>query len=133
MGEHNAAEGQSTVVISFGSNTERKGENVLEALEWFGALVPGARVSHIYETAAVGGGTRPYMNAVGIGSTDMCLQSITMAAKAYEQNHGRDHESRARGEVPIDIDVVMWNGLVSRPHDFNCDFFQIGYNALVTV
>lgn len=120
----------STVVVSFGSNTKQKGDNVVEAIRWFCSLMKDVRVSHVYETAPVGSGTAPYANAVAIGCTDMCLQSVTMAAKEYELVHGRDVEARRNGEVPIDIDVVMWNGDISRQQDFAADFFQIGYTAL---
>ncbi|MDE6338577.1 MAG: hypothetical protein K2K97_02170, partial [Muribaculaceae bacterium] len=53
--------------------------------------------------------------------------------KNYEKENGRNAEARKRGDVPIDIDIVVWNGEVVREHDFVCNFFRIGLRTLRSV
>lgn len=121
----------SEVVVSFGSNTADKKANIVAAIDWFASLTADLKSSDIYETTAVGNGVGSYMNAVAIGLTSCDLAYLRAETKRYEERCGRDIECRIRGEVPIDIDIVMWERGIERPADYSHDFFQIGYSELV--
>lgn len=120
----------SCVILSFGSNFGDRKKNVADALKWFGTMASDCRFSSIYETPEVHGNGAAYMNAVALGTTSLDLGSLNKLAKTFELNNGRDDFHRSRGEVPIDIDVVMWDNETLRPMDFSCDFFQIGYREI---
>ena len=53
-----------------------------------------------------------------------------MSFPKYSKENGRDEERRRRGEVPIDIDIVLWNAKTVRPADFAREFFQIGFREI---
>ncbi len=125
--------GRHSVALSLGSNCGDREGAVAEAEEWLTAILVGARGSDAYETAPVGSGTRPYLNAVVLGETDLSDCQLNAMLKAYETSHGRDDESRRRGDVPIDIDLVVSDGKVLRPRDFACSFFTIGYYSLTSL
>lgn len=120
----------SCVILSFGSNFGDRKKNVADALKWFGTMASDCRFSSIYETPEVHGKGAAYMNAVALGTTSLDFGSLNKLAKTFELNNGRNDFHRSRGEVPIDIDVVMWDNETLRPKDFSCDFFQIGYREI---
>ena len=43
-----------------------------------------------------------------------------------EKAAGRFPQSKLSGEVPLDIDIVVWNDEVKRPRDMVQDYMQIG-------
>lgn len=117
-------------VLSFGSNCGKRRENVESAISRFSEILRDCKFSTIYETPEYHGSGKIYMNAVGVGYTEMEYSDLLEAIKRYEVGCGRDGMCRERGDVPIDIDIVVWNGDVCRPQDFLREFFKIGYEAL---
>lgn len=115
------------VVLSLGSNHGDRYANIEEAITWCAGKLNGIKVSSIYETPEIHGIGDPYLNAVVIGESCLSFEELTAATKEFERTHGRDAEARHRGEVPIDIDIVIWDEAIIRPLDFSRQFFQIGY------
>ena len=50
--------------------------------------------------------------------------------KEYELKNGRNLEAREIGDVPVDVDVVVYGEGVLRERDYGSDFFMIGYRSL---
>lgn len=121
---------KNEVLVSFGSNFGNRTRNVADAICWFKNIADSVSSSHIYETPEIHGFGTPYMNAVAKGNIAMDLHQLVSKCKLYELEHGRTPESRKRGEVAIDIDIVVWDGSIVRPADFSRDFFQIGFRTL---
>ncbi|MGI1680085.1 MAG: 2-amino-4-hydroxy-6-hydroxymethyldihydropteridine diphosphokinase [Cellvibrionaceae bacterium] len=98
------------VFLGLGSNVNRA-ENIRLALnalrEKFGSL----QYASFYESNAVDQKTNKYYNtAVGL-ETDMPLEEFIGTIKGIEKNQGRD---RTQSElVPIDIDLLLFGGIVS--------------------
>lgn len=120
----------SQIVLSLGSNCGDRETNVREAAAWLGMHLSGMRCSGIYETPEVHGNGSPYFNAVVIGETDNDYETFNQELKHYELLAGRDDTCRRMGLVPIDIDIVVWNGDILRPFDYSARFFTIGYRTL---
>ncbi len=124
------------LVLCLGSNHGDRRGAIASALDRLRADFPGLRSSGIYETPAVSAGGHapaclpPYMNAVAIASTPLMQQEINDLLKKMEAEAGRDESARARGEVPLDIDIVCYAGRVVRARDFSQNFFRIGYDSL---
>ena len=116
------------VILSLGSNISS--DYVTAAIEWLADVVSDMSVSSVYRTPAVKVGSRPYANAVAAGIIDMAPEMFNMALKRYEEQSGRNKEARLRGDVPIDIDIVVCDGIVVREWDFRQNFFKIGYSEL---
>lgn len=120
----------SEVFLSFGSNYGDKKGNVEAALRWIGSLLDDMQSSDVYETPEVHGYGASYFNAVASGKTGLELEEFNRRLKVYERDCGRTDEARIRKEVPIDIDIVIWDGEIIRPVDFSREFFRIGYEDI---
>lgn len=118
------------VVFSIGSNCGSRETNVRDAIALLGSYLGNMAVSHIYETPDVRGGIGRYMNAVVSGITSMTEQDCELMCKKLELQAGRDAAARERGEVPLDVDIVVWDGDVLRPRDFRQKFFTIGFEEI---
>lgn len=116
------------VVLSIGSNCGYEG--VEKGLVWLSETLDDFCASSLYETPAVHGGTRNYINAVISGRTADDMSRFNALLKEYEVSAGRDERCRSLGIVPVDIDIVVFNGEVVREWDFRQNFFKIGYSEL---
>lgn len=122
----------SRATLCVGSNHADRREAVERGMEFLRGLLPEEfEASPIYETPPVSGVGRRYMNCVVRGLTTLDAASLNTRLKEYEVACGRTAEAREAGRVPIDIDIVIWDGVVLRPRDFSHSFFQLGYSSLV--
>ena len=118
-------------VICLGSNIPNRAEMIRLAISKVEAEYPsGIAVSHIYETPAIDGVSPSYSNAVMMFDSPCDYEQTQLQLKCIEREMGRTAQSKATGIVEIDLDVVMFNGTVMRPKDFNRNYFQIGYNHI---
>ena len=121
---------KTVVVLSLGSNCGNRNAQVSKAMTWLSSLLADVSSSPVYETPEAYGRGDLYMNAVVKGETPIPIEALNRLFKDYEYAHGRDCASRRKGEVPIDIDIVIAGDDILRPRDFNQQFFQIGYRQL---
>lgn len=120
----------NSVVISLGSNVEDRMSRVAAAMTWIQSILRSTACSGIYETDDFHPTGRKYCNAVMAGDTALSQSEIDTAVRLYELNAGRDESARLRGDVPIDIDLVIWNGTVLRPRDMEREYFLRGFREL---
>lgn len=121
----------NTLVISLGSNSNDRSVQMDNAVLYLKSIFDGVSYSTIYETQALNGKDAPYLNAVAVANTDLSIVDATKMLKEWECKCGRTIESKLVGSIPIDLDIVVWNGEVVREKDFSCDFFTRGYQQLV--
>ena len=119
-----------SLVLSLGSNNPDRERQMQSAISWLGSQLLDVRVSAIHETSPDNGIGAPYLNAVAMASTDMDIDQVTALVKHWETQCGRTPESKIIGEIPIDIDIVMWDGHVVRAREFDRPYFRIGYSEL---
>lgn len=117
------------LVLSIGSNISAT--QVHKAIEWLSGRLTDMAVSDVYRTPAVKVGSRTYSNAVACGNIVGSCDEFDAELKQYEFSCGRDEEARGRGDVPIDIDIVLADGRVLRDWDYRQSFFRTGYNQIV--
>ena len=86
--------------------------------------------SYIYLSAAEGGGQGEYCNRVARVSVIYSYDAFSQILKQLEVSCGRDEEARNSHLVPLDIDIVVWNGEIRRPKDFNRLYFRRGYDHM---
>lgn len=120
----------ATYVIGIGSNAKGKLENVRDAIAWIDTIFYNVKSSSIYTTPATNGKDEDYANAVVKCDSDDELPIIQRRLKEYEQACGRTKESKIKGIVPIDLDIVICDNEKLRPRDYNAEYFLIGWRQI---
>ncbi len=120
----------NSITLSIGSNSDNRDEQVAKCLEWLASILDNCRHSSVYTTAALNGKSGDYANAVACGECRGDIDAANRIFKAYEIENGRDTAARALGIVPIDIDIVIWNGTVVRGKDYAQEYFRQGWKQL---
>lgn len=125
--------GTYRAVVGLGSNTQgNRATNLMGALNMIGRRIGRvAEVSNFYETQPYGpnSGTLPYINAVAIIETSLKAEEIESELKEIENDGGRDRAD-VNHLITIDIDLVMWNGIILRPHEIDRDYFARGWKEI---
>jgi 2-amino-4-hydroxy-6-hydroxymethyldihydropteridine diphosphokinase len=117
-------------VISAGSNTADNKVQINEAIKWLKSTLLNVKVSRVYSTRPLSNKGNDYANAVISGNCDDDYETINASLKRHEAECGRDEACKMSGNVPIDLDIVVWNGKVMREKDYNQDFFKIGWEEI---
>lgn len=119
-----------SVVISIGSNCGDRKANLEKTIEWLKTILIETQCSQIYETPCALKSGLPYMNAVMKGIYQGQGYELQPLLKEKERELGRTAQCREKGDVPIDIDIVIADGEVWKPWDYRQKFFTIGYSQL---
>ena len=120
----------SEAIFSIGSNCGCRHDNVNKGIKWLSGLLADFSSSPIYATPDCHGGSKEYLNAVVRGMTNLSADRLYCLCKEFEKANGRDDASRKMGNVPIDIDLVVYANSILRPKDYKCEFFRIGYGMI---
>lgn len=101
--------GGRPIAIAFGSNLGDRRRHILDAASAVGRRLESFRLSTLIETAPVGAGLDHdplYLNAVGVGESDLSARDIFEAVRAIETAAGR---TRPYAGAPrtLDLDVIL--------------------------
>ena len=118
------------VIISIGSNAPDRDVRMEKAVGWLSGVLDRCRVSDVYETPEYSGRYPSYFNCVAEGFTSLEVDRLNELLKDYERSEGRTSESKLTGIVPVDLDIVEYDGVVLREVEFNREYFAIGYRQL---
>lgn len=118
------------LTISIGSNSNDKEKQINNCLLWIKAHFDFIAVSDIYKSPAANGKDPDYMNAVAIIKSEESHQNLVKNFKDYESSCGRTSDSKGKGEIPIDLDIVIWNDKIIRNKDYNQEYFKIGWKQI---
>lgn len=119
-----------TAILTIGSNCGDREEFLAKSLEYLGKICKIITSSSIYESPDYLGSGSKYLNSVVMIETDLEESSLNNYLKIIERECGRNDETRRRGEVPADIDIVIWNGEVRKPKDFCSTYFKRGFGEV---
>lgn len=119
-----------SVVIGIGSNFGNRQAMVEQAIEWLKKQLIQTRCSRIYETPCALKVGKPYMNAVIKGFFQGDAFQLEDLMKDKEREMGRTQECRSKGDVPIDMDLVVCDGTIYKDWDFKQKFFRIGFEEI---
>lgn len=117
-------------IFCIGSNCGYRKKNVAASLDWLSKILTSFRHSPIYATPDCHGGPRKYLNAVAIGATLLSPKELTRLCKDREMACGRDSAAREAGDVPVDIDLVVYGEDILREKDYRSAFFIQGLHAI---
>lgn len=107
------------VVVAFGSNIGDRRRQITEAADRVAAFLSSFRLSSIIETAPIGAGTdgQPaYLNAVGVGESDLPAASLLARLQAIEDAAGR---IRPYPNAPrtLDLDLILSGDAIAETDD----------------
>ena len=122
-----------TSVLVIGSNYGDRIHNVKKAIDFLGDRYEILNCSEIYESPDLLGTGAPYLNAVVEISISNDEDEVNRVLKKFEADSGRDAVRRSRGEVPVDIDIVIWNEEIRRQKDYESAYFLKGYEQIMVV
>ena len=114
---------KNEAVIMLGSNTDISllfsAKSMLE--DWFDVVA----VSEIMQTTAIGEQYQsPFYNQAIRIQTEYDREETIRIFRKIEKKLGRTPESNTEGIVPIDIDLIVWNGEICRDDYYRYDFVK---------
>ena len=116
-------------VISLGSNIDGSVGIIRETISRLCEIGDQIVVSELYQTPDISGSGVMYLNAVLKGRFALGVEELQRKCKEMESSLGR-RPTGVSGEVAIDIDVVIFDGVVVRPVDYGRYYFTIGMDYL---
>jgi len=117
-------------VISLGSNVADKKNILYNTMSHLGVTVIEATPPYIDVQDNVA--QDPYINIVAVIESPVDHNTLQRYFKQLERDAGRCSGDKATGLVPLDIDIVLFNGDIIRPADFSRAYFKHGYSLLKT-
>lgn len=123
----------ASVLLSIGSNLPARDARAAIDGVW-DALAPAVTVtarSSVYESPAEGAkAVGRYANCVAQGHTALALDTLEHTMKAIEASCGRRRGDHADGCVPLDLDIVTYDGHVVRPKNLTMNYMRRGLAEL---
>lgn len=117
--------------IGLGSNTSDREYQITQATEFICGILHDCSVSSVYESPAFNGKDDPYLNEVIHGMSPIGYDELIRQLKDWEALHGRTQVKTLEGQIPIDLDLVIWDSRILRPKDFERHYFNRGYRELL--
>ncbi len=117
-------------LLSFGSNAPGRETFMKRAGEWLAGNFTNIETSGIYSSPALNGKSADYLNMVARGDSELGITALTDAAKAFERSQGRTAESKLRGAIELDIDIIAAGATILRPVEFTRPYFIRGIELL---
>ena len=107
------------VVVAFGSNLGDRRRHLVAAAGQVARILSNFRLSSIIETAPVGAGLEddpPYLNAVGVGDSDLSPRELLARLQAIENGAGRTRPYTGAPRT-LDLDLILAGDAVVEEKD----------------
>ena len=112
------------VIVAVGSNFNPV-ENIAKARTFIQNKHPLVKVSRLRETRPVGDiSLSNFLNGVFLIETEWNQHRLKSWLKELEVDLGRVSGKTPSGFLPIDLDIVVWNGDVVDPDVYERDFLR---------
>ena len=116
--------------IMFGINTDCEA-NLKSAVSLLRAYFGSIRFSEAIYTEPIGlSDSGLFLNQVAVAGTNASLEEVRRAVKAMEKRLGRMSDSKQKGKIPIDIDLLLWNGTILKPADWEKEYVQLLFRSV---
>lgn len=113
-----------TATICMGSNCSPRRRNLDDALQRIASECRIVSVSDVHESADISGAGAHYLNCVAVVETTLSRTEFESMLERFERLGGRRPDSKQRGSMPIDIDLVLWDDTVVSQHDYEAPYFK---------
>ncbi len=118
------------IYIGVGSNLER-GKHIRAGIRALKAEFRNVRVSTIYENRAVGFDGADFYNFVAGCETDLEADQVVKRLRRIEDDYGRDRSGPYVSSITLDLDLLLYNDLVTRSDTFQLPRSDIDRYAFV--
>ena len=116
---------RNNVILCLGSNTDCEA-NLKSAVGLLRGYFGTIRFSEAAYTEPVGlPGSGLFLNQVAVAGTEASQEEVERALKDMEKRLGRMPDSKQKGQIPIDIDLLFWNGTILKPADWEKEYVQL--------
>ena len=119
-----------TCYLGIGSNMAPRLRRLDDALTALASVVNIEDASAAVESDDHTGRGPAYLNMAVRCTTDMSLDELNTALRDLERRLGRRPDSKERGQMPVDIDIVEYDGRVVSHDDFERQYFATCYRQL---
>ena len=120
----------NNVILCLGSNTDCEA-NLKSAASLLRAYFGSIRFSEAIYTEPIGlSDSGLFLNQVAVAGTNASLEEVRRAVKAMEKRLGRMSDSKQKGKIPIDIDLLLWNGTILKPADWEKEYVQLLFQSV---
>lgn len=119
-----------TCYIGIGSNMAPRLRRLDMALTALGEIVDIEDASAAVESDDHTGRGPAYLNMAVRCTTEMSLDELQATLRDLERRLGRKPDSKERGQMPVDIDIVEYDGTVVSHDDFERQYFTTCYRQL---
>ena len=117
-------------ILCLGSNTDCEA-NLKSAASLLRAYFGSIRFSEAIYTEPIGlSDSGLFLNQVAVAGTNASLEEVRRAVKAMEKRLGRMSDSKQKGKIPIDIDLLLWNGTILKPADWEKEYVQLLFRSV---
>lgn len=120
----------ASYLLSIGSNCPGAHLMMKRAAGWLGSNFAVTGSSGIYSSAALNPAAGDYLNMVVRVESALPPAEVTALAKAFEAECGRTPQSKLRGCVEMDVDVVQVDAVILRPVEFTRPYFMQGLGLM---
>lgn len=119
-------------ILVLGSNF-RKEEKIEKARKALQSLFPDICFAEAVYTKPVDCNcTENFLNQVAAITTGHSQEQVCCLLKEIECSLGRTPGDKAKCQIPIDIDLVMWNNSILKPADLSREYIHRGIEELET-
>lgn len=118
------------VLFSIGSNAIGSRSRLASVISWLKRNYGPVKATEIYNTPELSGRFANYSNALVIGQTDEALEITEQRLKTMERNYGRTSQSKVKGTVEIDIDLIASGEQLVRSKEIGRPYFLYGWNRI---
>ena len=121
---------RNNVILCLGSNTDCEA-NLKSAVGLLRGYFGTIRFSEAAYTEPVGlPGSGLFLNQVAVAGTEASQEEVKRALKDMEKRLGRMPDSKQKGQIPIDIDLLLWNGTILKPADWEKEYVQLLFRSV---
>lgn len=121
---------RNNVILCLGSNTDCEA-NLKSAVGLLRGYFGTIRFSEAAYTEPVGlPGSGLFLNQVAVAGTEASREEVERALKDMEKRLGRMPDSKQKGQIPIDIDLLFWNGTILKPADWEKEYVQLLFRSV---
>lgn len=117
-------------VLCLGSNTVAREQIISRALVRLENICHITAASRVYEAPDDSGLGDPYLNVVLVVTPRLSYEDFKSSLKQMETDFGRTSLSKSAGCMPLDVDIIIWDGEIVDRYQYSRGYFQRGYHEL---